>query len=211
MKKAILGKKLGMTQVFTDDGSLVPVTVVQAGPCVVTQKKTVGIDGYEAIQVGFIDKPERKTNKPLKGHFAKAGVKPKRHLTEFRLEDTTAYEVGHEINADTFSAGEIIDVTSKSKGKGFQGPIKRHGFSRGPMSHGSKYHRGVGSLGASAGVSHVFKGRKMAGRMGGRRVTTQNLAIVRVDSDKNLILVKGAVPGPRGAIVCIRDAVKSLV
>jgi large subunit ribosomal protein L3 len=211
MKKAILGKKIGMTQVFTEDGSLVPVTVIQAGPCVVTQVKTVENDGYDAIQVGFIDMPERKTNKPLKGHFAKAGVKPKRHLTEFRLDDITGYEVGSEVKADVFSNGELIDVIATSKGKGYQGPIKRHGFSRGPMSHGSKYHRGVGSLGASAGISHVMKGKKMAGRMGGERVTTQNLTIVRVDIDKNLILVKGAVPGPRGAKVCIRSAVKSLV
>ncbi len=211
MKKAILGKKIGMTQVFTDDGHLVPVTVIQAGPCVVTQVKTVDNEGYDAIQVGFIDKPERKTNKPLKGHFAKAGVKPKRHLTEFRLTDTTGFTVGQEVKADTFNAGDLIDVTATSKGKGFQGPIKRHGFHRGPMTHGSKYHRGVGSLGASAGISRVMKGRKMAGRMGGSQVTTQNLTVVRVDTDKNLILVKGAVPGPRGAVVCIRDAVKSLV
>ena len=211
MKKAILGKKIGMTQVFTEDGSLVPVTVIQAGPCVVTQVKTIENDGYNAIQVGFEDMPERKANKPKKGHFAKAGVKPKRYLKEFRLDDISSYEVGSEVKADVFSSGDLIDVTATSKGKGYQGPIKRHGFSRGPMSHGSKYHRGVGSLGASAGISHVMKGKKMAGRMGGERTTTQNLTIVSVDIDKNLILVKGAVPGPRGAKVCIRNAVKSLV
>lgn len=208
MKKAILGKKIGMTQVFNADGNLIPVTVLQAGPCVVTQMKTMETDGYAAVQVGFLDIPERKANKPQKGHFAKAGVKPKRYLVEYRLDNASEFEVGQEITADVFAAGERVDVTAISKGKGFQGPIKRHGFSRGPMAHGSKYHRGVGSLGASAGVSHVFKGRKMAGRMGGQKVTVQNLEVVKVDAGRSLILLKGAVPGPKGAVVTIKNAVK---
>lgn len=207
MKKAILGKKVGMTQIFDENGALIPVTVVQAGPCVVLQKKTAETDGYNAIQVGFIDMPERKANKPMKGHFAKAGVKPKRYIAEFRIEGD--FEVGQEIKADVFAEGDKVDVTGTSKGKGYAGPIKRHGFGRGPMAHGSKYHRGVGSLGASAGVSRVFKGKKMAGRMGGERVTVQNLQVVKVDADRNLLLIKGAVPGPRGAVISIKEAVKA--
>lgn len=207
MKKAILGKKVGMTQIFDENGALIPVTVVQAGPCVVLQKKTAETDGYNAIQVGFIDMPERKANKPMKGHFAKAGVKPKRHIAEFRIEGD--FEVGQEIKADVFAEGDKVDVTGTSKGKGYAGPIKRHGFGRGPMAHGSKYHRGVGSLGASAGVSRVLKGKKMAGRMGGERVTVQNLQVVKVDADRNLLLIKGAVPGPRGAVISIKEAVKA--
>lgn len=209
MKKAILGKKIGMTQVFADDGNQIPVTVIQAGPCVVTQKKTVENEGYASIQLGYQDIPTHKTNKPLNGHFAKAGVKPKKYLKEFKLEDSDSYNVGQEVTVDLFADGDIIDVTSVSKGKGFQGPIKRHGFTRGPMSHGSKYHRGVGSLGASAGMSRVHKGKKMAGRMGGEKITVQNLEIVKVDSDKNLILIKGAVPGAKGALVHLRDAIKN--
>jgi large subunit ribosomal protein L3 len=211
VKKAILGKKIGMTQVFAEDGNLIPVTVIQAGPCVVTQKKTIENEGYAAIQVGYQEMPSHKTKKPLKGHFAKAGVKPKKYLKEFRLEDAENYEIGQEINASVFNDGDIIDATSVSKGKGFQGPIKRHGFSRGPMSHGSKYHRGIGSLGASAGMSRVQKGKKMAGRMGGEKVTVQNLTVVKVDVEKNLILVKGAVPGAKGALVYLQDAVKGQV
>lgn len=209
MKKAILGKKIGMTQVFADDGNQIPVTVIQAGPCVVTQKKTVENEGYASIQLGYQDIPTHKTNKPLNGHFAKAGVKPKKYLKEFKLEDSDSYNVGQEVTVELFADGDIIDVTSVSKGKGFQGPIRRHGFSRGPMSHGSKYHRGTGSLGASAGMSRVHKGKKMAGRMGGEKITVQNLEIVKIDSDKNLILIRGAVPGAKGALVHLRDAIKN--
>lgn len=211
MQKAILGKKLGMTQVFTQEGSVVPVTVVQAGPCVVLQKKTTETDGYEALQVGFEERKERRTNKPMRGHFAKAGVKPKRHVFELRLSNSEAYSVGQELKADIFADGDIVDVTGVSRGKGFAGPIKRHGFTRGPMTHGSKYHRGVGSLGSSAGMSRVYKGRKMAGRMGGERVTVQNLKVVQVDKERNLILIKGALPGPRGTVVTVKEAVKAKV
>lgn len=209
MKKAILTKKVGMTQIFSEDGTLTPVTVLQAGPCVVTQVRTVENDGYSAVQLGFGEIREKLVTKPEKGHFAKAGVPVKRFLKEFRLEDAESYEPGQEIKADIFEAGDKIDVTAKSKGKGFQGAIKRHGQSRGPMTHGSKYHRHAGSNGSASDPSRVFKGKKMPGHMGAVRVTVQNLEVVRVDAEKNLILVKGAVPGPRKSLVMVRDAVKA--
>jgi large subunit ribosomal protein L3 len=208
MRKGILGKKVGMTQIFDAEGKLLPITVIEAGPCVVLQKKTMANDGYEAIQVGFSRLKETKTTKPMKGHFDKAKVKPVRCIKEFRLEDNTPYEVGQEIKADIFAAGEKVDVVGISKGKGFAGSIKRHGFHRGPMKHGSKYHRGPGSLGAK-GPARVFKGRKLPGRTGGDRVTIQNLAIVKVDTERNLILVRGSVPGPKKSFVIIKDTVKA--
>ena len=208
MQKAILGKKIGMTQVFDEAGLVVPVTVIEAGPCTVVQKKTIENDGYEAIQVGFREVKEQRVNKPVKGHFAKAGVSLKRVLREFRLDDISVYEIGSEIKADVFVAGDKVDVTGTSKGKGTQGPIKRHGHSRGPMSHGSKYHRGVGSLGSGTSPGKVFKGKKMAGKMGNKRVTVQNLEIIRSDADMNLLLVKGAIPGPKGSLVCVKATVK---
>lgn len=207
MKKAILAKKVGMTQVFGENGELVPVTVLQAGPCVVTQVKTVESDGYEAVQVGFEDIREKLVNKPKKGIFDKAGVSYKRYVREFKLEGE--YAVKDEIKADIFEAGDKVDATAIAKGKGFQGAIKRHGQSRGPMAHGSKYHRHAGSNGACSSPSKVFKGKKMPGHMGGRKVTTQNLEIVKVDVEKNLLLVKGAVPGPKKALVTIKESVKS--
>ena len=210
MKKAILTTKVGMTQIFNEDGVLTPVTVLQAGPCVVTQVKTVENDGYAAVQVGYGDIREKLVNKPMKGHFAKAGVAPKRFVREFRLEDAESYAVGQEIKADVFAAGDKIDATAKSKGKGYQGAIKRHGQSRGPMAHGSKYHRHAGSNGAASDPSKVFKGKKMPGQMGNVQVTVQNLEIVRVDTENNLLLVKGAVPGPKKSLVTIKESVKSL-
>ena len=195
--KGILGKKLGMTQIFTEEGIVVPVTVVEAGPNVVTQVKTVEKDGYNAIQVGFEDAKEKSLNKPQKGHLAAANVL-KKHLKEFRVDAV-----------EEFAAGEKIDVTGTSKGKGFQGPIKRHGQSRGPESHGSRYHRRPGSMGACSFPGRVFKNKKLAGHMGSVKVTVQNLEVVRVDADKNLILVKGAIPGPKGSMVTIKEAVKS--
>ena len=210
MKKAILTTKVGMTQVFSEDGVLTPVTVLQAGPCVVTQVKTVENDGYSAVQVGFGDIREKLVNKPNKVHFAKAGVTAKRFLKEFRLEDAESYTLGQEIKADVFTAGDKVDATAKSKGKGFQGAIKRHGQSRGPMAHGSKYHRHAGSNGACSDPSKVFKGKHMPGHMGSDQVTVQNLEIVRVDTENNLLLVKGAVPGPKKSLVTIKETVKSL-
>ena len=210
MKKAILATKVGMTQIFNDDGVLTPVTVLQAGPCVVTQVKTAENDGYSAVQVGFVDKREKLVNKPLKGQFDKAGVSYKRYLREFKLEDAENYELGQEIKADVFAAGDKIDVSAVSKGKGFQGAIKRHGQSRGPMAHGSKYHRHAGSNGAASDPSKVFKGKKMPGHMGHKKVTVQNLEVVRVDMDNNLILVKGAVPGPKKSLVTIKETVKTV-
>ncbi|PZN06803.1 MAG: 50S ribosomal protein L3 [Bacillota bacterium] len=207
MGVGLLGRKLGMTQIFDEEGRAVPVTVVQAGPCVVVQKKTEEKDGYRALQLGFGEIKEKKVNKPMAGHFRKAGVKPVRYLREFRLdddEDEQRYEVGQELTVELFSAGEYVDVTGVSKGKGFLGPIARHGFGRGPMSHGSKYHRGPGSLGSSTFPGRVFKGRKMAGRTGGERVTVRGLKVVRVDPERHLLLIQGAVPGPRGGIVSIR-------
>ena len=209
MKKAILATKVGMTQIFNEDGVLVPVTVLQAGPCVVTQVKTVENDGYSAVQVGFGDIREKLVNKPKKGHFAKAGVTAKRFLKEFRLEDAESYTLGQEIKADVFAAGDKVDATAKSKGKGFQGAIKRHGQSRGPMAHGSKYHRHAGSNGSATTPGRVFKGKHMPGHMGAVRVTVQNLEVVRVDAEKNLILVKGAVPGPKKSLVMLKESVKA--
>ena len=209
MKKAILATKVGMTQIFNEDGVLTPVTVLQAGPVVVTQVKTVENDGYSAVQVGFADKREKLVNKPLKGHFDKAGVSYKRYIREFKLEDAESYALGQEIKADIFVAGDKIDVTAISKGKGFQGAIKRHGQSRGPMAHGSKFHRHAGSNGSSSDPSRVFKGKKMPGQMGNKKVTVQNLEIVRVDAENSLLLVKGAVPGPKKAMVTIKETVKS--
>ena len=209
MKKGILAIKVGMTQIFNDEGVLVPVTVLQAGPCVVTQVKTVENDGYKAVQVGFTDKREKLVNKPLKGHFDKAGVSYKRYVREFRFDNAEEYSVKDEIKADIFAEGDKIDATAVSKGKGFQGAIKRHGQSRGPMTHGSKYHRHAGSNGACSDPSKVFKGKKMPGHMGHRQVTVQNLEIVKVDTDNNLILVKGAVPGPKKSLVTLKETVKA--
>ena len=209
MKKAILATKVGMTQIFNEDGVLTPVTVLQAGPCVVTQIKTVENDGYEAVQVGFMDKREKLVNKPLKGMFDKAGVSCKRFIREFKFENTVDYAVAQEIKADIFAAGDKVDATAISKGKGFQGAIKRHGQHRGPMTHGSKYHRHAGSNGSASDPSKVFKGKKMPGHMGAKKVTVQNLEVVRADAEKNLLLVKGAVPGPRKALVIIKETVKT--
>ena len=207
MKKAILAKKVGMTQIFNEAGELVPVTVLQAGPCVVTQVKTTENDGYEAVQVGFEDIREKLVNKPVKGMFDKAGVSYKRYVREFKLEGE--YSVKDEIKVDVFEAGDKIDATAIAKGKGFQGAIKRHGQSRGPMAHGSKYHRHAGSNGSCSTPSRGFKGKKMPGHMGGKKVTTQNLEVVRVDAEKNLLLVKGAVPGPKKSLVTIKESVKA--
>ena len=208
MKKAILATKVGMTQIFNEDGVLTPVTVLQAGPCVVTQVKTVENDGYSAVQVGFVDKREKLVNKPLKGHFDKAGVSYKRYVRELKLEDAESYALAQEIKAEIFAGVDKIDVTAISKGKGFQGAIKRHGQHRGPMAHGSKFHRHAGSNGACSDPSKVFKGKKMPGQMGHKKITIQNLEVVRVDADKNLLLVKGAVPGPKKALVTVKETVK---
>lgn len=225
MKKAILATKLGMTQIFNEDGALTPVTVLQAGPCVVTQVKTVENDGYEAVQVGYVDKKVKAVdrdatgkkevrnrhgvNKPGQGHFEKAGVTPKRFVREFRFENSSDYNLADEIKADIFAAGDKVDATAISKGKGFQGAIKRHGQHRGPMTHGSKFHRHQGSNGACSSPSKVFKGKGMPGHMGHVRVTVQNLEVVRVDAENNLLLVKGSVPGPKKSLVTIRESVKA--
>ena len=209
MKKAILATKVGMTQIFNEDGVLTPVTVLQAGPCVVTQVKTADKDGYSAVQVGFADKREKLVNKPLKGMFDKAGVSYKRYIREFRFENAEEYSVKDEIKADVFTAGDKVDATAISKGKGFQGAIKRHGQSRGPMAHGSKDHRHAGSNGACSDPSKVFKGKRMPGHMGSKQITIQNLEIVRVDAENNLLLVKGSVPGPKKALITIKETVKS--
>ncbi|MCI5848179.1 MAG: 50S ribosomal protein L3 [Lachnospiraceae bacterium] len=209
MKKGIIAKKIGMTQIFSEDGSLIPVTVLQAGPCYVTQVKTIENDGYEAVQVGFDDVREKLVTKPVKGHLDKAGVQTLRFMKEFKFENASEYKLGQEIKADIFEAGDKIDVTGKSKGKGFQGAIKRHGQSRGPMAHGSKYHRHAGSNGACSDPSKVFKGKKMPGQMGAVKVTVQNLEIVRIDAEDNLILVKGAIPGPRKSTVVLKESVKA--
>ena len=225
MKKAILATKVGMTQIFTEDGALVPVTVLQAGPCVVTQVKTAENDGYSAVQVGFVDKKERivnkdkngkkeivhrhGVNKALKGHFDKAGVSCKRYVREFRLDNAEEYTLGSEIKADVFAAGDKIDASAISKGKGFQGAIKRHGQHRGPMAHGSKFHRHQGSNGACSSPRRVCKGKGMPGHMGCVKVTVQNLEVVRVDAENNLLLVKGAVPGPKKALVTVKETVKA--
>ena len=208
MKKAILATKVGMTQIFNEDGVLTPVTVLQAGPCVVTQVKTVENDGYSAVQVGFTDKREKLVNKAQKGHFNKAGVSYKRYVREFRFEDAESYALAQEIKADIFAAGDKIDATAISKGKGFQGAIKRHGQHRGPMAHGSKFHRHAGSNGACSDPSKVFKGKGMPGQMGHKKITIQNLEVVRVDAEKNLLLVKGALPGPKKSLVTIKETVK---
>ncbi len=209
MKKGIIAKKIGMTQIFSESGILIPVTVLEAGPCVVTQKKTMEKDGYEAIQVGFGEIKESKVNKPSKGHFDKAGVVATKMLKEFKFENASEYELGATIKADIFEAGDKIDVSGVSKGKGFQGAIKRHNQHRGPMAHGSKYHRGVGSLSSATTPGKVKKGKKMPGHMGAENVTIQNLEVVRVDADKNLLLVKGAVPGNKGSILVIKESVKA--
>ena len=209
MQKAILGKKIGMTQIFTEDGLVIPVTVIEAGPVSVVQKKTVENDGYTAIQVGFADVKDKKLNKPEKGHLAKAGVANKKYLKEFRLDDDSAYNVGDEIKVDIFAAGDKIDVTGISKGHGYAGTVKRWGTHRGPMSHGSGYHRGVGSMGACSTPSRVMKNKKLPGHMGVDQVTVQNLDVVKVDAEKNIIRVKGAVPGPKGGGLTIRDSVKA--
>ncbi|MDX9871783.1 MAG: 50S ribosomal protein L3 [Clostridia bacterium] len=208
MLKAILGTKVGMTQIFDEVGKAVPVTVVAAGPCVVVQKKTIENDGYNAIQVGFGEIKEQKVTKPEKGHFAKNQVKPLRFLKEFRVEDPEAFQIGQEIKADVFASGDWVDVTGISKGKGFAGGIKRHGMHRGPMKHGSKYHRRPGSAGAK-GPARVFPGRKMPGRLGGTRVTVQKLLVVRVDTERNMILVRGAIPGPKRTLITIKSSVKA--
>ena len=213
MKKAILGKKIGMTQIFLEDGRLVPVTVVEAGPCTVTQVKTQATDGYEAVQVGFGElAPERAKklmNKPELGHFAKANVPAKRYLRELRLDDAAEHKVGEEIKCDVFAAGDKIDVIGTSKGHGYTGAIQRWNQHTGPMKHGSKYHRGVGSLSANSDPSRVFKNKHMAGQYGGERVTIQNLEVVRVDAERNLLLIKGAVPGAKGCLLIVRNSVKA--
>ena len=210
MKKAILATKVGMTQIFDENGMLVPVTVLQAGPCTVLQVKTPENDGYSAVQVGFGEIREKLVNKPEAGHFKKAGVAAKRHVREFRFENSADYQIGQDITADIFAEGDHIDATAISKGKGYQGAIKRHGQSRGPMAHGSKYHRHAGSNGAASDPSRVFPGKHMPGQMGHVQVTVQNLEIVRVDKENNLLLVKGAVPGPKKSLVTIKETVKAL-
>jgi len=209
MKKAILATKVGMTQIFNENGVLTPVTVLQAGPCLVTQVKTAENDGYNAVQVGFVDIREKLVNKPRKGHFDKAGVAYKRFVRELKLENAAEYAVAQEIKADIFTAGDKIDATAISKGKGFQGAIKRLGQHRGPMAHGSKFHRHQGSNGACSDPSKVFKGKGMPGHMGSKQITIQNLEVVKVDAENNLLLVKGAVPGPKKALVTIKETVKS--
>ncbi|MEL7596918.1 MAG: 50S ribosomal protein L3 [Clostridiaceae bacterium] len=209
MKKAILGRKLGMTQIFDENGKVVPVTVVEAGPCVVLQKKTEEKEGYNAIQVGFENIREKLANKPKKGHFAKAGVSVKRIVREFRLDNIDEYEVGNEIKADIFAAGDKVDVSGVSKGKGFQGTIKRWNMQRGPMSHGSKYHRAVGSMGASSFPSRTFKNKKMPGQMGNKKATVLNLEVVKIMPEKNVILIKGGVPGPNKGYIVIKNTVKA--
>ena len=208
MKKAILATKVGMTQIFNENGALVPVTVLQAGPCVVTQVKTAENDGYDAVQVGFVDKRAKLVSKPVKGHFDKAGVSYKRYVREFKFENAEEYSVKDEIKADIFAAGDKIDATAISKGKGFQGAIKRFGQHRGPMAHGSKFHRHQGSNGSATTPGRVFKGKGMPGHMGSKQITVQNLEVVKVDVDNNLILVKGAVPGPKKSLVTIKETVK---
>ena len=209
MKKAIIGKKIGMTQIFNENGKLIPVTVVEAGPCVVVQKKTADKDGYDAIQVGFEEIREKLANKPVKGHYAKAGVTLRRVLKEFRLENAAEYEVGQEIKADVFEAGEKVDVSGVSKGKGFQGVIKRWNQQRGPMTHGSKFKRAPGSMGACSDPSTTFKNKRMPGHMGAVNRTVLNLEVVKVIAEKNLILIKGGIPGPNKGKVVIRNTVKA--
>jgi large subunit ribosomal protein L3 len=208
--KGVLGTKLGMTQVFADDGRIVPVTVVAAGPCVVTAVRTPDADGYSAVQLGFGEIDPRRVTKPVAGHFAKAGVTPRRYLVEVRTDDAASYTLGQEVTAQTFAPGELVDVTATSKGKGFAGVVKRHGFKGLSSSHGTKRkHRAPGSIGGCAYPGHVFKGLRMAGRMGGERTTTANLTLHGVDADRGLLLIKGAVPGAAGSLVLVRNAAKS--
>ena len=209
MKKGIIGKKVGMTQIFDESGKVIPVTVIEAGPCLIAQVKTVETDGYDAIQLGFGDVKLKKVIKPIQGHFAKANLEPKKHLREFRLEDVSNYKVGDELKADVFEVGEKVDIQGTSKGKGFQGVIKRHGQHRGPMGHGSMYHRRPGSMGSTSTPGRVFKGKKLPGHMGVQTVTIQNLEIVKVDLNKNVLLIKGSVPGVKGAILKIKTSVKA--
>ena len=209
MKKALIGKKVGMTQIFDEKGKVIPVTVIEAGPCVVAQVKTVESDGYNAVQLGFGDVKESKVNKPIKGHFTKSKLTLKKHLREFRIDDVASAKVGDELKADVFAKGDKVDIQGTSKGKGFQGVIKRHGQSRGPMGHGSMYHRRPGSMGPTSTPGRVFKGKKLPGRMGNNTITIQNLEVVSVDLDKNVILVKGSVPGANGAILKIKSSVKA--
>ena len=209
MEKAIIGRKVGMTQVFDEQGVVIPVTVIEAGPCTVVQVKTEETDGYNAVQLGFGEVKAHKVNKPVKGHFAKGNVTPTKHLREFRVADTSVVKVGEEVKADVFAQGDLVDIQGTTKGKGFQGVIKRHGQSRGPMGHGSMYHRRPGSMGPTSTPGRVFKGKKLPGHMGVETVTIQNLEVVRVDLDKNAILVKGSIPGNKGSIVKIRSAVKA--
>lgn len=209
MKKALVGKKVGMTQIFDETGKVIPVTVIEAGPCVIAQVKTTETDGYDAVQLGFGEVKESKLNKPEKGHFAKAKVANRKHLREFRLDSLEGMTVGTELKADIFAAGDHVDIQGTTKGKGFQGVIKRHGQSRGPMGHGSMYHRRPGSMGSTSTPGRVFKGKKLPGHMGVQTVTIQNLDVVKVDLDKNVILVKGSVPGAKGAILKIKSSVKA--
>ena len=209
MKKAIIGRKVGMTQIFDENGVAIPVTVIEAGPCTVVQVKTTETDGYDAVQLGYGEVKENKVNKPEKGHFTKGNVKPTKHLREFRVDNASEVKVGDEIKVDIFAEGDTVDIQGKTKGKGFQGVIKRHGQSRGPMGHGSMYHRRPGSMGPTSTPGRVFKGKKLPGRMGNNTITIQNLEVVSVDLDKNVILVKGSVPGANGAILKIKSSVKA--
>lgn len=209
MLKAIVGRKVGMTQIFDEEGRVIPVTAIEAGPCVVVQKKTAETDGYEALQLGFGDIREKLVNKPKEGHYKKAGVPAKRYLREFRTEDAASYEIGQEIKADVFAEGDAVDVSGVSKGRGFLGVIGRWGQHRGPMTHGSRYHRRPGSMGACASPSKVMKGKRLPGHAGSKMTTVQNLTVVKVDADKNLLLVKGAVPGAKGTLVKVKQSVKA--
>ena len=211
MKKAIIGRKVGMTQIFDENGVAIPVTVIEAGPCTVVQVKTTETDGYDAVQLGYGEVKENKVNKPEKGHFTKGNVKPTKHLREFRVDNASEVKVGDEIKVDIFAEGDTVDIQGKTKGKGFQGVIKRHGQSRGPMGHGSMYHRRPGSMGSTSTPGRVFKGKKLPGHMGNTTVTIQNLKVVKVDTEKNAILVKGSVPGNKGVILKIKDEVKESV
>ena len=208
MKKAILGKKIGMTQFFRADGTMIPVTVIEAGPCPVVQKKTVANEGYDSVQLGFAELRDKLANKPRKGHFAKANVKAMRYLREFRLEDAASYEVGQIVKADVFAEGDKVDISGTSKGKGFAGVVKRHGQGRGRMTHGSHFHRAPGSMSACSDPSRVFKTKNLPGHMGSEHVTVQNLEVVRVDAERNLLLIKGAVPGAKGGLVTVKSTVK---
>ena len=208
MKKAILGKKIGMTQFFRADGTMIPVTVIEAGPCPVVQKKTVANEGYDSVQLGFAELRDKLANKPRKGHFAKANVKAMRYLREFRLDDAASYEVGQIVKADVFAEGDKVDISGTSKGHGFQGVVKRHGQGRGRMTHGSHFHRAPGSMSACSDPSRVFKTKNLPGHMGSEHVTVQNLEVVRVDAERNLMLIKGAVPGAKGSFVTVRSTVK---